>query len=72
MEEEGPKASGPRIGEADYKEAIGEWIEALESIAAILAAAQTRILTMRMGDKARRAEEAEAVFALTLQDHEDQ
>jgi len=68
---------------------MGEWIEALDSIAAIRAAAQTRIdldkalvinqneilqdqLTMRMGDKARRAEEAEAAFALTLQAHEDQ
>ena len=43
MEEEGPKASGPRIGEADYKEAMSEWIEALDSVAAMRAAAQTRV-----------------------------
>ena len=88
IEEEGPKASGPRIGEADYKETMGEWVEALDSIAVIRTAAQTRIgldralvinqnemlqdqLTMHMRDKARRAEEAEAAFALTLQAHED-
>jgi len=78
MEEEGPKASGVRLGEADYKEAMGEWIVALDSIAAMRALTinQNEMLqdqlTMRMVDKARRAEEAEASFALTLDAHEDQ
>jgi hypothetical protein len=40
MEEEGPKASEVRLGEADYKEALGEWIGALDSIAAVKATAQ--------------------------------
>lgn len=35
MEEEGPKVSGVRIGEAEYKEAMGEWIEAIDSVAAL-------------------------------------
>jgi hypothetical protein len=39
MEEEGPKASGVKVGEAEYKEAMGEWIEAIDSIAAVKAAA---------------------------------
>ena len=40
MEEEGPKASGVRLGQADYKEALGEWIDALDSVAAVEATAQ--------------------------------
>jgi len=40
MKEEGPKASGVRLGEADYKEALGEWIETLDSIAAVKVTAQ--------------------------------
>jgi hypothetical protein len=40
MEEEGPKASGVRLGEADYKEALGEWIDALDRIATVKTTAQ--------------------------------
>jgi len=43
MEEEGPKASGVRLGRADYKEALGEWIDALDSIAAVKVTAQASV-----------------------------
>jgi hypothetical protein len=43
MEEEGPKASGVRVGEAEYKEAMSEWIEAIDSVAAVKAAAEVGI-----------------------------
>jgi hypothetical protein len=87
MEEEGPKASGVRLGEADYKEAMGEWIEALDSIAAVKATAQacadldralvinqeqmqTDQLMMRMNEKARRQEQAQANYAAIVEGHE--
>jgi hypothetical protein len=40
MEDEGLKVSGVRLGEADYKEAHREWINVLDSIAAVKATAQ--------------------------------
>jgi hypothetical protein len=40
IEEEGPKVLGVRLGEADCKEALREWIDALGSIAAVKATAQ--------------------------------
>jgi hypothetical protein len=43
MEEEGLKASGVGVGEAEYKEAMGEWIEAIDSVAAVKAAAQVDV-----------------------------
>jgi len=87
MEEEGPKASGVRLGEADYKEALGEWIDALDSIAALKATAQasadldralvrnqeqmqTDQLMMRMNEKARRQEQAQANYTAIVEGHE--
>jgi hypothetical protein len=86
MEEKGPKASGVRLGEADYKEALGEWIDALDSIAAVKATAQasanlesalvinqeqmqTDQLMMRMNEKARRQEQAQADHTAILEGH---
>jgi hypothetical protein len=39
MEEEGLKTSGVRVGEAEYKKTMSEWIKAIDSVAVIKAAA---------------------------------
>jgi hypothetical protein len=43
MKEEGLKASGVRVGEAEYKEVISKWIEAIDNVAAVKAAAQVDV-----------------------------
>jgi uncharacterized protein YwlG (UPF0340 family) len=43
MVEERPKASGVRVGEAEYKEAMSNWIEAIDSIAAVRLANQAGV-----------------------------
>jgi hypothetical protein len=43
MTEEGPKASGIKVGEAEYKEAMSDWIEAIDSVAAIRSADQAEV-----------------------------
>ena len=40
MTEEGPKAPGVRVGEVEYKEAMSDWFEAIDSITAIRLANQ--------------------------------
>lgn len=87
MEEEGPKASGVRVGEAEYKEAMREWIEAIDSVAAVKAAAvsidleralvvnqeqmQADQLMIRMNNIMRRKEEASTSYAVIVQGHEN-
>jgi len=87
MEEEGPKASGVRVGEAEYKEAMSEWIEAIDSVAAVKAAAvsidleralvvnqeqmQADQLMIRMNDIMGRKEEASTSYAVIVQGYEN-
>ena len=86
MTEEDSKASGVRVGKAEYKEAMSDWIEAIDSIAAIrlanqagldldraLAAEQEHMQTGQLMVRMndKARREVQASYKLIVQAHED-